>query len=52
VNEAVSYVVEVVMDELGLTTEEALEVLAASIVEIADGDDRLLESAADQIVRG
>lgn len=51
-NEAVAYVVSVVMDELGLTAEEAIEVLSDAIVEIADGDDELLERAADRIVQG
>ena len=48
-SEAASYIVSVVFDELGLTQEEAIDILAETIIEVADGDSRQLERAAEII---
>lgn len=48
-NESVEYIVETVVEDLGLDAEDAIEVLALAIEKIADENGISPFAAADQV---
>lgn len=48
-SDAVDYLVDVLFEELGLTTEEAINVLTDTIIEVADGDSDVLLAVGDAL---